>query len=179
MTIQSPGLLAIAGVAFVVLGIGLVFCVVNLIRGNREDVLASAPIVHEQGLTLASAGETLVVIEAPRTASDFRGFQIQLTDRQSGQSVAMSYSLATLQEPVYAVSTMQVTFGRFNANAGTYLVRIAGLQPGADYSRYRLMLSRPFMGRMALQIIGIVLCGVGMLGCVIWSAWLAGLMKSG
>ena len=179
MTIQSPVLLAIAGLAFVLFGIGLVFCVLSLIKGNREDVLASAPIVPEQGLTLASAGETLVVIETPRTASDFRGFQIQLTDRQSGQSVAMAYSLATVQEPVYAVSTMQVTFGRFNATAGTYLVKITGLQPGGDYSRYRLIFSRPFMGRMALQVIGIVLCGVGMLGSVIWSAWLAGLMKSG
>jgi hypothetical protein len=179
MTIQSPGLLAIAGVAFVLFGIGLVFCVMNLIRGNREDVLASAPIVHEQGLTLASAGETLVVIEVPRTASDFRSFQIQLTDGASGQSVTMSYSLATAQGAVYGVSTMQVPFGRFKANAGTYLMRIAGLQPGDDYSRYRLILSRPYLGRMALQIIGIALCGVGMLGCVIWSAWLAGLMKQG
>ena len=33
------------------------------------------------------------------------------------------------------------------------------------------------LARMALQIIGIVFCAVGMLLCVIWAAWLAGLMK--
>jgi hypothetical protein len=171
--------LVIAAVAFVLCGIGLVICVMSLVKGNRNDVLASAPIVNEQEVTLRSAGEMLVIIETPRTAADFRSFQIQLTDRQTGQAVTMSYNYATAQGAVYGVTTMQVPFGRMNANVGTYLLRIAGLQPGADYSRYQLILSRPYMGRMAMQIIGIVLCGVGMLGSVIWSAWLAGLMKQG
>jgi hypothetical protein len=179
MTTQSYGLFAIAGVAFVLCGIGLVICVMSLIKGNRNDVLASAPIVNEQEVTLRSAGEMLVIIETPRTAADFRSFQIQLTDRQTGQAVTMSYPYPTAQGAVYGVTTMQVPFGRMEANAGTYLVRIAGLQPGADYSCYQLILSRPYMGRMAMQIVGIVLCGIGMLGSLIWSAWLAGLMKQG
>jgi hypothetical protein len=99
-----------------------------------------------------------------------------LVDQQSGQAVTMQYSLMTAQGAAYGVSTMQVPFGRMNARPGTYLVRMAGLQGGKDYSGYRLILSRPYMGRMAIQIIGIVLCGVGMLLSVIWAAWMAGLL---
>jgi hypothetical protein len=151
--------------------------VVNLVRGNRADLLASAPIVSEQEIAVATPGEVLVMIETPRTSAEFRAFQIQLIDRQTGHTDTMAYTYATAQGAVYGVTTMQVPFGRITAHAGSYLVRMWGLQPGADYSRYRLILSRPYMGRMALQIVGIVVCGTGMLLSVIWAAWMAGLLK--
>jgi hypothetical protein len=177
MTTQVWSSLAIAGITFVLLGIGLVSSVMSLVRGNRNDILASVPLASEQEVTLASQGEVLIVIETPRTRMDYRVFQIQLVDRQTEQVVTMTYSLVTAQGAVYGVTTMQVPFGRMNARAGGYYVRIAGLQAGKDYSDHRLILSRPYMGRMALQIIGIVLCGVGMLLSVIWAAWRAGLLK--
>jgi hypothetical protein len=73
---------------------------------------------------------------------------------------------------------MQVPIGRMiAARTGVYAVRVEGLQPGKDYSSYRLILSRPYMGRMVLQIVAIVVCGVGMLLSLIWALWLAGLLK--
>ena len=165
-----------AGTAFVLLGAGLAACVIGLIRDNRNDILASAPIVREQEVRLARAGEVVVMVETPRTATDYRAFQIQLVDQQNGQSVTLAYSLMTAKGAVYGVTTMQVPFGRMNAHPGTYFVRMAGLREGKDYSECRLILSRPYMGRMAAQIIGIVLCGVGMLLSIICAAWMAGLL---
>lgn len=176
MAIHSLGSVSAAGLAFVLFGIGLVFCVMSLIKGNRADTLASAPVVQEQDVTSPSPGEVVVMLETPRTSQEFREFQIQLIDRQSGQVGMFGYSYGTAQEAVYGVSTMQVPFGRMTLRAGAYLMRIVGLREGSDYSRYRVILSRPYMGRMALQIIGIVFCGVGMLLSVIGAAWLAGLM---
>ena len=141
------------------------------------DLLASAPLANEQELTLASPGEVMVMIQTPRTAADFRDFQIELVEKQTGQAVTTRYSVLKAQQAVYGVTTMSVPFGRLTARPGVYLIRILGLRSGQDYSRYRLILSRPYMGRMALQIIGIVLCGVGMLLSLIWAAWLAGLIK--
>lgn len=177
MTIQSPGYLALAAVAFVLLGVGLVFCVISLVRGNRDDVLASVPVVGEFELTLASSGEVVVMIEAPRMTTEYRAFQIQLLEKQSGQVSTLNYSMLPAQGAVYGVTTVQVPFGRIQAKAGDYFARVLGLRPGVDYSNFRLILSRPYLGRMALQIIGIVFCGVGMLGSLIWACWLAGLMK--
>jgi hypothetical protein len=177
MTTQTWSFLAVAGTAFVLLGLGLISCITSLIRGNRRDFLASAPLVSKQEMTLASQGEVVVAIETPRTAADFRDFQIELMEKQTGQAATMRYSFLTAQEAVYGVTTMTVPFGRMTARPGVYIIQIFGLRSGQDYSRYRLILSRPYLGRMALQIVGIVLCGVGMLLILIWTAWLAGLIK--
>ena len=172
--------LALPGAVFVLLGIGLVWSVVSLVRSNQSDILASVPLATEQEIRLPADGDALVMMEVPRVGSDFRNFQIELVERQTGQAVTMQYSYVTAQGAVYGFSTMQVPFGRFHsARAGVYLVRIVGLQPGKDYSSNRLMLSRPYMGRMVMQILAIVFCGVGMLLSVICAAWLAGWMKPG
>jgi hypothetical protein len=178
MTTQTWSAFAIAGSAFVLLGIGLVYCIMNLVRSNRQDILASVPLVTEQEISLAYAGEVLVAIETPRTSIDYRALQIQLIDKQTGHASTLSYSLVTAQGAVYGFTTMQVPFGRMNAQAGVYAARIVGLQPGKDYSNYRLIVSRPYMGRIVLQVLGIVFCGVGMLLSVIWAAWRAGWLKA-
>lgn len=165
-------------IVFVLLAVGLLYCVRSLVRGNREDVLASAPLSSEQEIALKSAGEVLVMIETPRLLTDYRGFQIQLTDKQTGQALVLNYSFSTAQGASYCVTKMQVPFGRMQAHAGAYIARIAGLQPDRDYSDHRLILSRPYMGRIAMQVVGIVVCGVGMLLSLVWAAWLAGLLKT-
>jgi hypothetical protein len=172
--------LALPGALFVLLGIGMVWSIVSLVRSNSSDILATVPVVPEQEINLPSAGDALVMLEVPRVGSDFRNFQIELVERQTGQAVTMKYSYVTAQGAVYGFSTMQVPFGRVQAaRAGIYQVRIVGLQAGNDYSSHRLMLSRPYMGRMVMQILAIVFCGVGMLLSVIYAAWLAGWLKPG
>jgi hypothetical protein len=70
------------------------------------------------------------------------------------------------------VRTVRIPFGRVTvARPGGYLVRVTGLDPARDYSRTRILLSRPYLGRMAVQIVGIVLCGVAALLCLILASW--------
>lgn len=170
--------IVLPGAVFVLLSIGLVWAIVNLVRSNSRDILASMPVVPRQEVNLPAAGDALVMMEVPRFGSDFRSFQVELVEKQTGQATSVKYSFVTAQGAVYGLSTMQVPFGRMAAaRAGVYDVSIAGLLPGKDYSSHRLLLSRPYMGRMVLQILAIVLCGVGMLLSVIWAAWLTGLMN--
>ncbi len=65
---------------------------------------------------------------------------------------------------------------RSRANSD-YVVRITGVDWDEDYSRYRLIFSRPYLRRMAMQIIRIVICDVGMLLSVIWAGWMMGWIK--
>ena len=178
MSGQLPTLVVVAAIVFMLCLIGLVFCVVKLVAGNRADVLASARLTSEVQLTLESSGETVLMIEAPRMSTDYRNFEIQLLDRQTGHVTTLKYSYATAQSSVYGVTTVQVPFGRFDAHAGGYSARVVGPMPVSDYAGYRLILSRPYMGRMTMQIVGIVLCGAGALGSVIWACWLMGWMKA-
>ena len=67
---------------------------------------------------------------------------------------------------------MRVPLGRVVVQRpGSYLVRIDGLQAESDYSNSRLLLSRPYLGRMVLQIIGIVICAIGFLLSLLLGWW--------
>jgi hypothetical protein len=177
--IPLRGELVFPGTVFLVLGIAFVWCAVKMVKGNRDDILVSAPVRPEQEIRLPAAGAVLLLLESPRMATDYRAMQVELEEKQSGQKVTMNYSLMTAQGAVYGLTTVKVPFGRLSVRPGAYIARIHGLQAGHDYSGYRLMISRPYIGRMTLQIIALVLCGAGMLGSLIWAAWLAGLMKHG
>ncbi len=178
--VKSWNLLAVVGAVFVLLAIGLVYCVVQLVKGNRGDTLISAALIPQQEINLPGAGEVVVLVQIPQLASDFGNLQIELTEKGSGSTQVMKYSYASAQGAVHGFDGVKMRFGRMTIpREAMYVARVSGLSPGKDYSNYRLIFSRPYLGRMTLQIVGIVACGVGMLGCLIWGAWLAGLMKQG
>ncbi len=169
----------LAGAAFLLFGFGFVWCSVQMVRSNRKDILAVAPVVPAQEIQLPSSGMARVLLECPRTSADYRNMRIELVEKESGRNVTADYAPLAAQGAVYGVTTMQVPIGpAAMLRTGTYVVRIGGLQAGNDYSRYRLMISRPYIGRLTLQIIGLVLCGVAMLLDVIWFCWMAGWMQS-
>ena len=179
MMVKSWPLLTLAGIVFILLAPGVVWFAVQLIKGNRGDTLVSAPFVVQQEINLSASGEVVVMIDMPQLATDFKDFQIELTGKKTGQTEVMKYSYLGSQGAIHGVPNLRMPYGRMNANAGTYVARITGLNPSKDYSAYQLVFSRPYGTRMALQIIGIVFCVVGMLGCLIWAVWLMGLMKQG
>jgi hypothetical protein len=180
MMVKSWNLLAVAGAVFILLAIGLVCCVVRLVRSNRGDTLISAPLVPQQEINLPGAGEVVVLVKMPQLAAGFSGLQIELTEKGSDSTQVMKYSYASAQGAVHGFDGVKMRFGRMTIpRSATYVARVSGLIPGKDYSSYWLIFSRPYFSRMALQIVGIVVCSVGMLGCLIWGVWLAGLMKQG
>jgi hypothetical protein len=173
-------LLALAGGIFLILIPGLICCAVGLVKGNRGDTLASATLAPQQEINFPVAGEIVVLVQMPQLASGFDKLQIELTEKQSGHTDVLKYSYSQAQGAVHGFDGVKMPFGHITApRAGVYVARVAGLDSGKDYSAYRLIFSRPYLGRMTLQIIGIVFCAVGMLGCLIWATWLAGLMKQG
>ena len=180
MMIKSWTWLWVAGAALVFFGSALAWLAMLLLRGNRSDVMAMLPLAPEQNVELRAAGEVLLRIEVPRRATDYRQFQFALVEPQTGKITTMTYNPLTASGAVYGTTTMKVPIGRMTATLpGSHIVRVAGMTAGKDYSAYRLMLSRPYLGRMIFQIVGIVTCGVGTLLSLLWGLWLMGLITSG
>jgi hypothetical protein len=178
MVVKSFGLLAVAVLVFLVLAGGLVWFVLQLIKGNQGSTVAELPFVSEQEVRIENPGTFVVLLEVPRLASDFRSFQIEATDRQSGQKTTMQLDYFGARSSVSGVTTVRIPYGRVTVTQpGGLAIHVSGMQAGKDYSNYRLVLSRPYAGRMVFQIIGIVFCGVGMLLSIIWSCWMLGLVK--
>jgi len=180
MIIKSWPLLGLAGIIFVLLTPVLVWCVSSLVRANRSDLVVSAGFAREQEIEIPTAGELVILVETPRLSSDFGDFQIELTDKETGQRTLAKYSYTGSQGAIHGLDTAKTPYGRMSIRApGAYTVRMNGLNPAKNYAGYRVLLSRPYLGRMAFQIVGIVFSAAGMLLSVIWAAWLAGLMKQG
>ena len=178
MVVKSWSLLALAGVLFVVLAVGLVWCAMRLIRSNQGDTLATGAFVPEQGVQLPSGAEVEVLVQIPQLSTGFADVQVELIDKETERGMVLKYTRASRQGAVRGFDGMKLRFGSLKVSqSGRYIAKISGLTPGKDYSNCQIVFSRPYLGRMVVQIIGIVFCGVGMLGCLIWAAWLCGLMK--
>jgi hypothetical protein len=172
MVVKSLPLLVAASTAFLVLGGLLVWVVARLLRSNREQLVATGPMTAEQEFVLREPAALLLVVEVPRFGSDFRQLAFEVVEKSTGQSTKLHYDFVHAQGAVYGVTTMRVPLGRITVQRpGAYLVRINGLQPDTDYSRSRIMFSRPYLGRMVLQIIGIVICAIGMLLSLLLVLW--------
>ena len=170
--IRSLPPLAASITAFFLLGGLLVWVVVRLLRSNREQLLASGPMTAEQEFALREAAALLLLIEVPRFGSGFRELEFEVVERASGRATKLSYDFVRTQGAVYGVTTMRVPLGRVTVERpGSYLVRVGGLKPGGDYSRCRIMFSRPYLRRLVLQIIGIVICAIGMLLSLLLALW--------
>ena len=170
--VKSWSVLVVAGAVFLTLGCLLIWVVAQLIRKNREQILATAALVAEQELAIREPGELVLLLETPRFGTDYRNFEFDIIENATGQRTHMKYEYMRAQGAVYGMTTMRVPLGRMMAQrAGTYLMRVTSLQTGKDYSACRILLSRPYLGRMVLQIIGIVVCAVGMLLSLILGSW--------
>ena len=112
-------------------------------KGNQNDILVSAPVAPEQEILLPHTGMARLVLETPRTSAEYRNLRIELAEKHTGQIVMATYSLKA-RGRAYSLTTMHVLFGPATMmRAGAYVARISGLQAGNNYSRYRLMISRP------------------------------------
>jgi hypothetical protein len=180
MIIKSWSILILASVLFLTFAGLLLRVVLRMLRSNREQILATAALLPEQEVTIREPGEIVLLLEVPRFGSDYRNFEFEVIEKATGQSTRIKYDFLRAQGAVYGVTTMRVPLGRMTAQrAGEFLVLISGLQTGKDYSSSRVMFSRPNLGRMVGQILGIVVFGIGMLLSLLFALWQLFPLQSG
>lgn len=171
MDVKSWPLLIGAVSGFLVFGSLLIAVIKSLLRSNRRQIVASGPLVEEQEFDLTEAQPLLLIAEVPRFGSAFRDLEFQVIEKETGKVTNLAYNFLRAQGAVYGITTMRVPIGRLHvAHPGSYLVRVLGRQTGAESSG-RIMLSRPYLGRMFGQIMGIVVCGTGLLLSLLLALW--------
>lgn len=172
MTIKSLPLLLGASTAFLIFASLLIRAIMRLLRANRAQIVAAGPMVAEQQITLAEPSSLRLLVEVPRFAPWIRHLQFEVTEIATAKSTKLGYGFARAQGTVYGVSTMRMPLGTVVVeHAGEYLIRVSGLEPNQDYSQSKVILSRPYLGRMVMQIIAIVFCALGLLGSLILALW--------
>lgn len=172
MAVKSYPMLMGAGIVCATLGFALVSLVMRLLRSNREQIVASGPVLAEQEIAIREPGELVLLFETPRFRSDYRTLEFEIIEQATGELTTMKYAVLSGQATIRGVTTMRVPIGRLTVQrAGAYRVRVAGLHAEKDYSGSCLLLSRPYLGRMVLQIVGIVVCAIVMLLSLLLIFW--------
>jgi hypothetical protein len=179
MMIKSGMGLAMAVVVFGLGSAGAAWMAARLIRGNRAAVVSSLPLVVQQTVVVESPGDLVLSIEVPRLATDYRQWEFEVGESRSKRSHIMKWGGPRSTGAVTGISTVKIPLGHLNlVHPDQLTLRVKGLAPDTDYSAYRIVLARPHILRMAVQITGLVLCGVGMLLSLIWGLWLMGVVKA-
>jgi len=172
MIVKSWSILVLASLLFVILACVLTQFVMRLLRSNREQILATGALVPEQQLIVREPGDVVLLLETPRLGSAYWKFEFDIREEETGQTTKLKYDYMRAQGAVRGVTTTRVPLGRIMAHqAGAFLVRVSGLEADKDYSGSRVMFSRPYLGRMVAQILGIVICGIGMLLSLLFASW--------
>ncbi len=170
---------AVGVVAAILFAAAFLVIAVRLVRDIRRDLLAAASLVPDQNVVLPR-GPVILAVEAPRLATAYRALRFQVSDG-GGRAVAdLAYRMTTASGAVYGVTRVKVPFGRFTvARSGPFRIRASGLAPDQDPSDYRLLFTRPYLARLALQIAGLVFCFAGAFLALLRALWLVGLMQKG
>lgn len=179
MILRSGLGLGVAVAVFGLCGVGAVWMALRLIRDNRAAIIRTLPVLPEQTVRVAEPGELVVSIETPRLATDYRSWVFDVVEHATGRRHVMKYAGPRATGKVSGISTARIPLGRVTLpSADVLTVNVSGLAPTADHSAYRLVLTRPHLLRMALHIVGLVLCGIGALLCLLWGLWLLGIVKA-
>jgi hypothetical protein len=172
MTIKSLPLLLGASTAFLIFGSLLIRAIARLFRANRAQIVATGPMIAEQRVTLAEPSSLRLLVEVPRFAPWLRHLRFEVTEIATAKTTRLSYNFVRAQGAVYGLTTMRLPLGTVVVeHSGEYIIRVIGLEPGKDYAQSKLMLSRPYLRRMVLQIIAIVFCALGLLGSLLLALW--------
>ena len=179
MMVKSNASLAVAAVAFALFCVGAGWMALRLIRSNRAAVISTLPLLPEQTVPVETAGEIVMSIEIPRLATEYRRWEFEIVEDGDGRIHSMKYGGPRSTGAVTGISTTKIPLGRLTlARPDKLTLRVKGLAAGTDYSTHHLILARPHLARMALQIGGLVVCGVGMLLSLLWALWLLGVVKA-
>lgn len=179
MTIKSGIGLAVAGIALVLFCVGAGWIALRLIRSNRDAMISSLPVVPEQTYEVTTPGELVVSIEVPRMTTEYRQWEFEIVEENSQRTHLMKWGGPRSTGAVTGISTVKIPVGRIALERPDKLsIRVKGLTLDQNYSAYHVVLARPHLARMALQIVGLVMCGVGMLLSLLWGLWLLGVLKA-
>jgi len=179
MSTRTIGFVGLTILLFFGLAAALVWLITQLIRGNQASTLATLPLAPEGEVRIETTGNFVVLLEVPRTVRDHRDFEIAVTERATENRTILKLNYLGARSKISGVSTVKIPYGTIVARQpGLFQVQVSPVVEKKDYGQYRLVFSRPYLARMVFQIVGIVICGVGMLLSVLGACWLLGLLKA-
>lgn len=160
-------------VALTAIGL-LSWTIASLLRTVRGSVIATVPIRAEQRVDINSSGDFAINIESPILTRRPTNLRFALSGADSEARIALYPIL--LQTDVTSMTRSRMELYAFTIpSAGTYKLRIEGIDAVTDYGRDAILITRQFRGALVLHVLALIACGVALIGSLVVS----GLVLSG
>lgn len=150
--------------------IGLAWAIYRLVKMIGKAKICRVPLAAESLIDINAAGRFNLCLEVPMFKESTTGnLDYELTDeRHEGQKINLSRHFAGMRtndgySRTFAVREFRLT------TAGKYRLKIAGLNPQADYSECFIVVSRPILLKSFFAILSIILASFLFIGGLIFS----------
>jgi hypothetical protein len=157
------GLPLVLGGAFV-----LALAIRSLGRAYGRAEVLRAPLVPYQQVALPGAGELRLCLDGPKGWPWHAPLRFALAEAVTGRPVALTPTLGGTGRQ--RLDRSRVERARLLLpGPGSYALQVEGLQAGPEHRDCFLVFMRPFATTTVLHILGIVACGLGLVGGLVLS----------
>lgn len=154
----------------------LSWTVASLLRTVRGSVVATVPILAEQRVVLDRPGEIVLNVEGPFLGRGAAGLRFGIARADTAGEFPIPIQPVLFRTEVSSASRARLELYRFTVPlAGTYVVRISGVDPRADYSADAVVFTRPFGAAIIFHVLSLIVLG----GVLIGSLVISGLALTG
>lgn len=158
----------VLAVAFIS-GIYLLWIMIRrLIRLPASVTEHTLPVIPHQKIEFIDIGEKYLHVEGPRFTTVFSGISFALSDGSTNLPVRLrSVILRSVMGGMSRAKLLLKTF--VIDHAGSYGLQIGGIKEGVDYSNTHIVITKPYLAKLTLNILGLILAGWLVIGSIVLS----------
>lgn len=149
--------IAVAVVACAAGVYGLVAAIVRVRRLITSVTEHTLPVVAQQTFQMEDVGGKCLHLEGPRFTIRFARLSFALIDGSTNTAVRLKPVL--LRAVIGGFKKVRLLFKTFSIDhAGPYRLEISGLRGETDYGDLRIVITKPYLAKMTLYILGLIVC---------------------
>ncbi len=144
----------------------LVYLIRDVIKVMKQVRLTGVPLVEEQEVEFAEAGQVVLCMEGPRFTTRFANLSYRLIGPDGSPAKSRR---SWFRSHTSGVSKVRMELEYYEIpRPGRYTLQIKGLKPGEEPGPdHRIVFMRPHLARSIARVIGIVLAGMLLIGSVV------------
>ena len=148
----------------------LLIVIIKLVNMFSTAEVCRFPLKESSEAEISQTGEMDVCLEVPMlTLLAGKGLDYELLNKRDGRTVELHRTAASLMSRNNGVKMTFVIRKCEIQEAGTYLLKVSGIDPQTDYSGYSLTISRPTASKSFFYIFGILLSALLFIGGLVGS----------
>jgi hypothetical protein len=156
-------------IGLIALGL-LAWTVVSLVRTVRGAIVMSVPLREEQRVTFDRGGELALNLESGSFLRNLGGLGFGVSTTGSGTTIPLHPVLFRTEVSSFSRRRLELYSFTLPA-AGSYLLRVTGINSAADPATDAIVFTRRFRGALVFHVLALIALGGTFIGSIVVSAF--------